>query len=110
MWMGIFRDYDDREGASIFLSVCQELAHSGHPKRMLRHEHDIRAAGDSAVCGNPARVTAHYLNDHYAVMRLSCRMQTIDRVSNDGDRGIKTESEICAVDVVVDGLWNSDES
>src|SRR5690349_18982550 len=110
MRVGVFGNYDDRESAPIFLSMSQQLANARDAKWMLRHEHDIGAASDSAICGDPASVTSHYFNNHNAVMRFGSGVQTIDGVGNDADGGVKAEGKVRAVNVVVDCLRNSNQS
>ena len=73
---------------------------------MLRNQNDVGAAGDPSIRRNPSCVAAHHLNHHYPVVRFSGRVQTIDRVSDDRYRGVKTKGEVGAADVVVNCFGN----
>ena len=51
----------------------------------------VRAAGDAGVQRDPAGVTAHDLDDQHAVVRLGRRVQPVDRLRGDVDRGVEAE-------------------
>ena len=53
---------------------------------------------------DPARVAAHHLDDHHAVVALGGRVQAVDRVGRDLHRGVEAEREVGAGEVVVDRL------
>ena len=73
-------------------------------ERVLGDEDDVRAARDAAHHGDPARVAAHHLHDHHAVVRLGCRVQAVDRFGADGDGGVEAERVVGRREVVVDRL------
>jgi hypothetical protein len=76
-------DDDDRERAPRGLAAAQAIADLIHVERPLGHEHDVRAAGQPGVGGDPAGVAAHDLDDDHAVVRLGRRVQAVDRVRGD---------------------------
>ena len=79
----------------------------GH--RMLGNEDDVRAAGDAAHDRDPARVAAHHLDDHDAVVRLGGRMEPVDRLGSDPDGRVEAERVVGRGEVVVDRLRNADD-
>ena len=58
---------------------------------------------------DPAGVPAHHLDDHDAVVRLGGRVQAVDRLGRDRDRGVEPERVVGAVEVVVDRLRDADD-
>src|SRR5262249_31237647 len=59
--------------------------------------------------GDPARVPAHYFDDHDAVKRLRCCVQPVDRFGCYRYRGVKSKSVVGPGYVVVDGFGNSND-
>ena len=51
--------------------------------RLLGDQDHVGAARDPAHDGDPARVAAHHLDDHHAVVRLGGRVQAVDRLGRD---------------------------
>ena len=74
----------------------------------LGDQDPVGAAGDAREDGDPAGVAAHHLDDHHAVVRLRRRVQAVDRVGRDLDRGVEAERVVGADDVVVDRLRHAD--
>src|SRR5262245_46726728 len=72
------------------------------------NEDHIAATGNTAVNGNPSRVAAHHLDDDYAVVRFSRRVQTVDGFVGNIHCSIEAETKVGASQVVVDGLGNPD--
>ena len=58
---------------------------------------------------DPAGVAAHHLDDHDAVVRLGGRVQPVDRLGADRDRGVEAEGVVGAGEVVVDRLRDADD-
>src|SRR5439155_7178504 len=83
MGVRIFRDHHDRKGTAVFFALLEQSTYTRDSKRMFRNQDCIRATGDATVCGNPSCMTAHDFDHHYAVLRLSRGMQTINTVGND---------------------------
>ena len=77
--------------------------------RLLRDEDHVGAAGDAAHHGDPAGVPAHHLDHHDAVVRLRRRVQPVDRLGRDRDRGVEAERVVGAGEVVVDRLRHADD-
>ena len=69
----------------------------------------IRAARDPAHHCDPAGVAAHHLDDHDAVVRLRGRVQSVDRLGGDPDRGVEAERVVGRAEVVVNGLGHAND-
>ena len=54
--------------------------------------------------GDPARVPAHDLDDHHAVVALRGGVDAVDGLGRDGHRGVEPDRLVRAPDVVVDRL------
>ena len=76
---------------------------------LLGDQHHAGAAGDAGVQRDPAGVAAHHLDDQHAVVRLGGRVQAVDRLGGDVDRGVEAEREVGAGQVVVDRLGHADD-
>ena len=90
------------------MSPPQLVRHLVEIDRPLRDQDHVRAAGDSAVNGDPPGVPAHHLDDHHAVVRLGSRVQTVDRLGADRHRRVEPERVVGAREVVVDRLRDAD--
>ena len=77
-------------------------------ERDLRNQNDVRAAGDSAMERDPARVTSHHFENHHALVTGGGGVQAIERVCDARDRGIETERHRRGFEIVVDRLRNAD--
>src|SRR6266849_125265 len=109
MRMRIFRHDYDRKRSSLFLALTEQVTNSRYSEGTLRNQNDVCAAGDSAVRGNPSRMTAHHFDYHHAVMGLSGGMQPVHGISDNRNRRVETKREISSADVVIDRLGNSDQ-
>ncbi len=58
---------------------------------------------------DPAGMAAHHLDDQRAVVRLGRRVQPVDRLHGDVDRGVEPEGVVGGVEVVVDRLRHADD-
>ena len=76
------------------VAVLDARAHLVDVERHLGHEHDVGAAGDARVHGDPARVAAHHLHDHHPVVALGRGVQPVDGVGGDLHRGVEPEGEV----------------
>ena len=70
---------------------------------------DVGAAADPRVERNPARVAAHDLDHHDAVVRFGRRVQPVDRVGREATAESKPKRVGGADDVVVDRLGHADQ-
>ena len=61
--------------------------------RLLGDQDHVGAAGDPGVERDPARMPAHHLDDHDAVVRLGGRVQPVDRLGRDRDRRVEAEKQ-----------------
>ena len=77
--------------------------------RLLGDQDHVGAAGDSAHHRDPAGVAAHHLDHHHAVVRLGRRVQPVDRLGADRDRGVEAEGVVGRREVVVDRLRHADD-
>ena len=77
--------------------------------RLLRDQDDVGAAGDAAHDRDPARVPAHHLDDHDAVVGLRGRVQPVDRLGGDGEGRVEAERVVGRGEVVVDRLRHADD-
>ena len=75
----------------------------------LGDQDDVGAAGHAGVQRDPAGVPAHHLDDQRAVVRLGGRVQPVDRLHRDVDRGVEAERVVGGVEVVVDRLGYADD-
>ena len=76
-------------------------------ERDLRDQDHVGAAGDSGVEGNPARVAAHDLQHHHAVVALGRGVQAVEGVGGAGHGRVEPEGHHGAFQVVVDGLGHA---
>ena len=97
-------DDDDREVRAALVAVRDAVADLVDVERLLGDEDDVGAAGEPGVRRDPARVPAHHLDDHHAVVALGGRVQAVDRVGRDLHRGVEAEREVGGREVVVDRL------
>ena len=92
--------------------ACRRLqlgAHLVDVDGPLGDQDHVGAARDAAVHGDPAGVAAHHLDHHDAVVRLGGRVQPVDRLGADRDRGVEAERVVGAGEVVVDRLRHPDD-
>src|SRR5215208_1111247 len=102
-------DDDDRERMAALVAMADPLADLLDVERPLGHEDHVGAAGHPGVAGDPARGAPHHLDDDHPVVRFSGRVQAVDRVGRDLDRGLEAEREVGAGEVVVDRLRHADD-
>ena len=102
-------DDHDREVLAAGMAAADLLAGVVDADRELRDHDHVRAAGDSAHHGDPARVTAHHLDNHHAVVRLGGGVQPVDRLGADEHRGVEAEGVVGPGKVVVDRLRHADD-
>ncbi len=79
------------------------------PVRDLGDQDDVAAAGHAGVERDPARPPAHDLDDHDPVVGLGRRVQAVDGLGGDADRGVEAERDVRAAEVVVDRLGDADD-
>ena len=102
-------DDDDREVLAALVPVLDLAARLLDRDRLLGDQDHVRAAGDPAHDRDPARVPAHDLDDHDAVVRLGGRVQPVDRLGADRDGGVEAERVVGRGQVVVDRLRDADD-
>src|SRR5438067_410373 len=77
-------------------------------ERDLRNQNNVRAAGDAAVESDPARVPAHYFDDHHAFVTCGGGVQSVEGVHHFRHGGVETECHCRCFDVVVDRFRDAD--
>ena len=102
-------DDDDAVAAARGVALLDALDDAVDVVRDLGEQDDVGVARDAGVHRDPARVAAHHLDDHDALVRLGGGVQAIDRLGGDGDRGVEAERRLRARQVVVDGLRDADD-
>ena len=102
-------DDHDREVLAARVALLDQLGAALDGERELGDQHDVGAAGDAARDRQPAGVAAHDLDDDHAVVRLGRRVQPVDRLGRDRDRGVEAERLVGRREVVVDRLRNADD-
>ena len=102
-------DDDDRERLPARVPALDLVAALLDRDRLLGDQDHVRAAGDPAHDRDPAGVPAHHLDDHHAVVRLRGRVQPVDRLGRDRDRGVEAERVVRRREVVVDRLRHADD-
>ena len=75
----------------------------------LRDQHDVGAAGESRGQRDPAGVASHDLDDHDALVALRGRVEPLERLDDDLDRGLEADRVVGRLEVVVDGLGHADD-
>ena len=106
---GGFRHHDQRRAAAGGAQARDMLDHAFEPPRHFRDQHDVGRARDARGDGDVARVAAHHLEHHDALVAGAGRMQAVERLGGDGDGRRIADGALGIGDVVVDGLGNADE-
>ena len=102
-------DDDDAVAPAGGVAALDALDDAVDVVRDLGQQDDVGVAGDARVHRDPARVAAHHLDDHDALVRLGGGVQAIDRLGGDGDRGVEAERRLRARQIVVDRLRDADD-
>ena len=99
-----FCHHDDREQSSARMAFFQNLADFLDGQRVLRNQDAIGPSREASDRGDPTRVPAHHLHHHDALMRFSRRVEPINSFGNNRHRGVKSESLVGALNVIINGL------
>lgn len=105
---GAFGRGDNRESLPSLRSLDALFDDDVDIELNLWDQDDVSPTRDSCVERDPSRVASHELDHHDAVMRRGGRVDTIERLSRDVDRGLESEGDVRAVEVVVDGFGDPD--
>ena len=101
---------DDEDRRVVVLeAAADELADPLEVEGQLGDEDHVGAAGEAGVEGDPAGVAAHHLDDQHAVVAVGRRVQAVDRLHRDVDRGVEAEGVVGGAEVVVDRLRHADD-
>ena len=106
--LGALGDDDDRRELG-FVAAADELADPLDVEGLLRDQDQVGAAGEPGVEGDPAGVAAHHLDDQHPVVAVGGRVQAVDRLHRDVDRGVEAEGVVGGAEVVVDRLRHADD-
>ena len=106
---GALGDDDDAVAAARRVAPLDALDDAVDVVGDLGQQDDVGVAGDARVHRDPARVAAHDLDDHDALVRLGGGVQPVDRLGRDGDGGVEAERRLRAGQVVVDRLRDADD-
>jgi len=106
---GSFGDNHDGCIRPTFVATGERLADLTDVEGFLGHKGDRGAAGDPGPGGDVAHVATHDLNDHDAIVRLGCGVESVNRIRGDLDSRVETEGALGAINVVVDRLGHADQ-
>ena len=106
--LGPLGDDDDRREAGLE-PAADQLADLLEVEGLLRDQDHVGAAGEPGVEGDPAGVAAHHLDDQHPVVAVGGRVQAVDRLHRDVDRGVEAEGVVGGAEVVVDRLRHADD-
>ena len=104
-----FRHDHDAEIFSSLVALAEVIANLIDVHGPLRNENRIGAAGHPGRYGDPARIPPHYFNHHDSIVGLRGGVQTVNGVGRDVDGRVESETIVRCVQVVVDGLGNTDD-
>src|SRR5438270_4011233 len=76
-----FCNYDDGEMLSVALARPHEIANVLNRERNFGDKNNVRAAGDSGLNRDPARVTSHDFNHHDPMVRLGGGVDLVNGVT-----------------------------
>ena len=102
------RYHNDIELLAPRVPLLQGCRHFIDFKGMFRNKNGVRAAGHAAIKRNPAGIPSHDLDHDGAVMGFRRGVKAIDGLGDDIYRGIKTEGEVSACQIVVDRFRHAD--
>ncbi len=102
------RDDDERRAPAVVgrADPADDLVHA---RLLLGDEDRVRARGHAGVQRDPADVPAHDLGHHAAAVRVARGAEAVHGVGRDLHRGVEAERVVGGVEVVVDGLGDSDD-
>ena len=103
-----FRGDDQRRGRAARHPLLDMRGQPLVGKGNLGNQDDIRAAGQAAVQRDPARVAAHDLQHHDALVAGRRGVQAVERIGHALHRGIETEGRRRGGKIVVDRLRHAD--
>ncbi len=106
--LGALGDDDDRREVAVE-AAADQLADPLEVERQLGDQDHVGAAGEPGVEGDPAGVAAHHLDDQHPVVAVGGRVEAVDRLHRDVDRGVEAEGVVGGAEVVVDRLRHADD-
>jgi glycerol kinase len=106
---GPFGDNHNGRIRPTFMAADERLANLADVEGLFGHQGDRGPAGDPGPGGDVAYVAPHDLNDHYAVVRFGCGVESVDRIRGDLDSRVEAEGAFGAINVVIDCLGHADE-
>ena len=106
---GTLSHRDDGEVGALLGAALYGVADAVDVVGHFGQQDDIRAARDAGVEGQPAGLVAHDLDAHHAAVAACSGVDAVDNVGGDVHSGVEAEGDVGAVDVVVDGLGQTDD-
>src|SRR4051794_120343 len=103
------RGYHDRERASAGVAAAEEPADVLDVEWPLRDQDHVGTAGEPRLKRDPARMTAHHLHHHDAMVRLGCGVKPVDRLGRDLQGSVEPEGDVGGGEVVVDRLRDAED-
>ena len=85
------------------------LANISDIERHFGNHGVVRTASHAGMQRNPANVAAHDFNNQNTVVGFRRGVQPVNGVGGNGHGGIKTEGVVGSVDVIVNGLGNTND-
>ena len=99
-----FGDDDNAEAAPLRAAFFYEVADRFDGVGYFGDENNVSSSGDAGFERQPSCVTPHDFDDHDAMVRHCRGMDSIDGFGGDVHGRIESEGDVCAPDIVVDGL------
>ncbi len=93
---------DDDMLLAIRANLFYTLDHLAEITLHLGNENRSSSAGDTRVQRDMTRVSAHYLDNGAALMRMACVAQLVYQINNCIECGIVADSVLGTLDIVVD--------
>ena len=104
-----FRNGDDAEILAALPAAQNRLGDAVDVVRNLGQQDHVGTAGDARTQCQPAGAVAHDLDYDDAMVAVRGAVQAVDGIGGDAQRGIETEGDIGAENIVVDGLGQGDD-
>ena len=101
--------HHDREVPAARVTAADQPAHLVDVEGNLRDQDHVGTPGDARVQRDPARVAAHHFDDKDPVMALGGRVEAVDRLRGDVQRGVEAEGDIGRAEVVINRLRHADD-
>ena len=102
-------DNHEAEHLAGLVALDQVLADLGDGGRHFGNDDEVGAAGQSANQSHPARLAAHRLNDHHALVSGGRGVQVVEGVHDTRDGRVEADGVVGLDQVVVHRLGHADD-